>query len=550
LNSRETSKLKTIAVDLTPVLPGGENGGAKVFVLELLRRLAELAPQTQFVLLTQPAAHGELAHLDRANVRRLMVASLDKPQLRSLATKAFSRALAYLPGRLARVAGRLGYSLLTLAKRGGSRSVLGDLKVDLLFCPFTAPIYFEPKIPTISVIYDLQYRAYPEFFAAHELVQRRHTFEDARRKSTMLVAISDFTRDSTIAAAKLDPGHIKTIHLQISQHSLRNAPQDETILDRLKLVPGRYLIYPANFWRHKNHEMLLAAFGLAHHNGLPEDVRLVCTGAPGERRDWLMRAARGLGLEDRILFPGYLANPELLALMSNSAGIIFPSLYEGFGLPVVEAMATGVPVACSNVTSLPEVAGDAAILFDPRLPENIAAAIATLIQDTELRSRLVTAGNARAARFSDSGTMAKQYWEVFEQAVRSEIQTSLISGVHSDGWLGPYASVQIAGAACPADLFLEISLPPWAPAGKVTMSVLQNGEAISKLSVGLGQNACTSLPLSPSGGLVSVELSPAFVPSLVGLGDDARELVAMLTKCEIRHSDGSLTTLFPEAASG
>ena len=92
MKSRDTKQLRTIVVDLTPVLPGGENGGAKVFVLELLRRLAEIAPQTQFVLLTQATAHEELAALDSANVRRLMVLDLSRPPaLRSLGTRVFSR---------------------------------------------------------------------------------------------------------------------------------------------------------------------------------------------------------------------------------------------------------------------------------------------------------------------------------------------------------------------------------------------------------------------------------------------------------------------------
>ena len=429
MSPRPTNQLRTIVVDLTPVLPGGENGGAKVFVLELLRRLAELAPQTQFVLLTQAAAHEELAVLDSANVRRLMILDPSRPPaLRSLGKRIFSRVSAHLPGRLRRVARRLAYSLLTLSNRSGSRSLMQDLKVDLLFCPFTAPTYFEPNVPAVCVIYDLQYKTYPEFFAPEDVAHRDRTFTDAARRSATLVAISNYSRDAAIAEGKLDPAHIKTIHLHISQHSLRNAKRDETILDRLQLVTRKYLIYPANFWKHKNHEMLLTAFGLARRSGLADDIRLVCTGAPGARQQWLKQAARGLGLENHVLFPGYLANAELLALITSSCGVIFPSLYEGFGLPIVEAMATGVPVACSNVTSLPEVAGDAAILFNPRVPEDIAQAILSLAQDKELTARLVQAGNLRAAEFSNSRLMAQQYWEIFEQAKRKGIQSSILLG--------------------------------------------------------------------------------------------------------------------------
>jgi glycosyltransferase involved in cell wall biosynthesis len=547
LNPHPTNQLRTIVVDLTPVLPGGENGGAKVFVLELLRRLAEFAPQTQFVLLTQATAHDELAALDGPNVRRLMVLDSSRPPaLRSLGKGIFSRVSAHLPGRLRRIAGRLAYSLLTLSKRSGSRSLMQDLKVDLLFCPFTAPTYFEPNVPTVCVIYDLQYKTYPEFFAPEDVAHRDRTFTDAARRSTTLVAISDYSRDAAIAEGKLDPDHIKTIHLHISQHSLHNAKRDETILDRLQLVTRKYLIYPANFWKHKNHEMLLTAFGLARRSGLADDIRLVCTGAPGARQQWLKQAARGLGLENHVLFPGYLANAELLALITNSCGVIFPSLYEGFGLPIVEAMASGVPVACSNVTSLPEVAGDAAILFNPRVPEEIAQAILSIAQDKELTARLVQAGNLRSADFSNSRLMAQQYWEVFEQAKRKGIQSNILLGVHADGWMRPNVKLQVAPSQQSRTVNLEIALPNWAPISRVTVLVQQDRDTKGKVTVLRGHHGVVSIQLPLAGGYFDINSTACFVPALTALGDDQRELSAMLTKCTIASLDGQSIVLSPE----
>lgn len=422
MEPQDLKELRTIVVDLTPVLPGGENGGAKVFVLELLRCLAELAPQTQFVLLTQASANEELATLDSANVRREILfdlsrpLTLNSPKRQLPGQSVFYRIMARLPGRLRRSAARLGSAWLTHKKRSMSKDVLYDLDADLLFCPFTAPTYSEDDIPTVCIIYDLQYKTYPEFFTPEDVAHRDRTFVEAARRSTALAAISDYSRDTAIAAGNLDPSQITTIHLHVPQHSLRNASRDESILDRLRLVAGEYLIYPANFWKHKNHEMLLTAFGMARHCGLAEDVRLVCTGAPGPRQQWLMQAACSLDLGDHVLFPGYLSTTELQALLINSTGVIFPSLYEGFGLPVIEAMAIGVPVACSNVTSLPEVGGDATILFDPRVPEQIAQAIVSLAHDKELTARLVRAGETRAAKFSDSRLMAEQYWNLFRRA--------------------------------------------------------------------------------------------------------------------------------------
>ena len=305
------------------------------------------------------------------------------------------------------------------------------------------------------MIYDLQYRAYPEFFSAEDAVHRERTFVEACRRSTMLTAISDFSRHEAIGQGGLDPAKIKTIQLQISSDRLRHAGKDETVMGRLDLGARKYLIYPANFWRHKNHEMLLTAFGIARNGGLASDIKLVCTGAPGARQQWLQRAAAGLGLAESVLFPGYLSNPEFLALMTNSAGVIFPSLYEGFGLPVVEAMALGVPVACSNVTSLPEVARDAAIMFDPRIPPQIAEAMIALVHDEELRTRLIEAGTVRAAGFSDSKIMAEQYWDLFQQVAGT--QSNILSGVHPDGWIGRSMTLKVTPAAQPRTVQLEIS---------------------------------------------------------------------------------------------
>lgn len=541
-------QLSIIAVDLTPVLPGGENGGAKIFVLELLHRLAEMAPQTQFVLLTQAASHEELATLDRPNMRRLLVvspliANSLRPRLQGIAT----RILPHLPARLRGIVNRLGCKLNTILKRSGSGSLLRDLKVDLLFCPFTAPTYFEPGIPTVCTIYDLQYKTYPEFFAAEDVANRDRTFIEACRRATALTAISDYSRDSAIAHGSLDPACIRTIHLRMAQRIAPGVENDKAILGRLVLSPQRYLIYPANFWKHKNHEMLLTAFGMACHEGLPEDIKLVCTGAPGPRQEWLMSAARNMTLGDRILFPGYLPNAELAALMANCTGVVFPSLYEGFGLPVIEAMAAGVPVACSNTTSLPEVAADAAILFDPRVPTQIAQAMISLVENEVFRARLIQDGLQRAAEFSDSERMAREYWELFQYALANENHENFLSGAYADGWAGSILNIQAAPAASAQTLEIEFSAPEWLPQPRLTVQASRGGKNQgAPLVLERGTNVVLSLPMEPTGGGYEVRITPTFVPARSGHGDDQRELSAMLQRCGIVHADGEYVELFPE----
>ncbi|MHB1143153.1 MAG: FkbM family methyltransferase [Sulfuricaulis sp.] len=543
--------LKNIAVDLTPVLPGGENGGAKIFVLELLRRLAEMRPQTQFVLLTQAASHEELAALDRPNMRRLMVigsalTNFLRPRLLGLVF----RVLPYLPASLRSTVIRFRHSLSAALRRNGSGVLLRNMGIDLLFCPFTAPTYFEPGIPTVCTIYDLQHKTYPEFFAAEEVAHRDRIFIEACRRASALTAISDYSRDSAIGHGSLDPARIRTIHLRMAQ---RISPRDEHnkgVLRRLSLTPQQYLIYPANFWKHKNHEMLLTAFGMACHEGLAAGVKLVCTGAPGARRDWLMSTARNMNLADRVLFPGYLPNAELAALIANCSGVVFPSLYEGFGLPIIEAMAAGVPVACGNTTSLPEVAADAAMFFDPRIPTQIAQAMVSLVEDEALRARLIPAGQQRATEFSDTERMAREYWDLFEYALANEKQENLLTGVYADGWAGPSLNIQVAPAASAQSLEIVFSAPEWLPQPKLTVQASLGGKPLGvPFEVVRGANVLWSLLMAPAGGYYEIRIAPTFVPASMGHEDDQRVLSMMLQRCGIVRADGECIELFPNKVS-
>lgn len=412
--------LKTIAVDLTVVLPGGHNGGAKIFVVELLRRLAGSHPECRFVLLTRSSAHDELASLDAANVSRLLVVT-DAPGQKSKRRllDVGLRASQHLPRRVRCHLLRWAHALNSAIKRRGvGGALLRQLQADLLFCPFTAPTYFDPAVPTVCTIYDLQYKTYPEFFSPEDVASRDHAFTQACRHAAALSAISEYAKASAVRHGGIGSDAIQTIHLRMASRMSEGQANGQMVLDRLSLTTQGYLIYPANFWQHKNHEMLLTAFGMAYGSGLlATDIKLVCTGAPSERQTYLRAAANLMGLGDHVLFPGFLSNDELGTLLSQAGGMIFPSLYEGFGLPVIEAMAMGVPVACSNLTSLPEVAGDAAILFDPRVPEQIAQAMATLLADSNRHGQLIAAGLDRAAEFSDTDRMAREYWELFLHAM-------------------------------------------------------------------------------------------------------------------------------------
>jgi glycosyltransferase involved in cell wall biosynthesis len=404
-----------VAVDLTPLLPGGENGGARIFVLELLPRLARMAPGTRFTLLTQSASHADLAWLESANVARLQVLGESASRARGTAFRVGSRVLAVMPRAVRRLAAGTAYAVNARLK-AGSGGLMRKLGTDLLFCPFTAPTYREDGIATVCTIYDLQFHAHPEFFTPEDAALREHALRDACRQATRLAAISDFSRAQATTFGHLDPARIETIALRLA----RRMPAGATsILDRLRLARGQYLLYPANFWKHKNHERLLAAFARVGDEPALQGMKLVLTGAPGEREQAVRGQAHELSLGERVTFAGFVSDAELAALLCDARAVVFPSLYEGFGLPVLEAMAASVPVACSGTTALADIARDAALFFDPQDVDAIARAMAGIVQDEALRERLVAAGRARAAEYSDADRMAREYWNLFTAAMAS-----------------------------------------------------------------------------------------------------------------------------------
>jgi hypothetical protein len=212
-------------------------------------------------------------------------------------------------------------------------------------------------------------------------------------------------------------------------------------------------------------------------------------------------------------------------------------------------MAVGVPVACSNVTSLPEIAGDAAILFDPRVPEQIAQAMITLAREDKLTAQMVKSGEIRAANFSDSELMARQYWKTFQNAVDASNPVSILVGAYPDGWAAPHLRLRIAPAPRPRFLELEMALPDWVPLTKVTLTIRAHDQITGEMIIKRGQSQSISVPVPSEGAFFDLALSPAFIPAFSGIGDDRREISCLLTKCAISDGNGQVVVLFPEKAA-
>jgi glycosyltransferase involved in cell wall biosynthesis/2-polyprenyl-3-methyl-5-hydroxy-6-metoxy-1,4-benzoquinol methylase/uncharacterized coiled-coil protein SlyX len=534
--------LERVVVDLTPVLSGGENGGAKVMTIELLRQLSRLARSCEFILLTSETSHDELAFLDSPNMRRLCIQRGSVGQ----SPPAF---LLRMHQRLSKI---LPPAILRRLKRvyraAGpvSGSLLRQLNADVLFCPFTAPFFVDPRVPTVSVIYDLQHVYYPHFFPASDRDQRGRSFHEACSAASKLVCISDYVRQTVLENAALSPDRVETIHISLPNRVAQPSPADrEKILDRYKLEDSAFLLYPANFWPHKNHEMLLTAFGMYRARHPESRLKLVLTGAPGKRMEYIREAARRMALDQCVVLGGYLPDSEFAALLWSSLALIFPSLYEGFGMPVLEAMAAGKPVLCSNVTSLPEIAGDAAILFDPKKPGEIASAIARVTDDPEYARELANRGCQRVGLFGGPREMASRYLRVFQDvAGRPALSASRIHGVYSDGWAAGHLIVTFGEGPVARKLMVELTAPDWAPASpsKVRLLPVVNGTG-EVYSISRGETVTLERVLPEGSGFVEIEVQPEFQPAACGVGQDTRWIGCRFGSAQILSGDGTLTSL-------
>jgi glycosyltransferase involved in cell wall biosynthesis len=289
---------------------------------------------------------------------------------------------------------------------------------DLLFVPAHVLPLIHPRRSVVTV-HDLGYLRYP---AAHRPADRRYLDWSTRwnaQQATAVLADSQATKDDLARAYGVDPDKIRVVYLGRDEAlgPVRAANELAAVRERYGIA-GRYLLYVGTLQPRKNLARVIEAFArvvgappppqrwgeqsppLPPQDWGPGGLQLVLAGKRGWLYDDLFAQAARLGLTDRIIFPGYVAAADLPALLSGALAFVFPSLYEGFGIPVLEAGACGVPVITSNTSSLPEVAGDAALLVDPHDVDAIADAMYRLVTDADLRAELTRRGQENIKRFS------------------------------------------------------------------------------------------------------------------------------------------------------
>jgi glycosyltransferase involved in cell wall biosynthesis len=291
-----------------------------------------------------------------------------------------------------------------LSSRLGVPRIEWSVSFDVLLAPnFLPPATHRPGV--VMVVHDLAYERMPET-APHMNARWRRAFDRWLGKSAGIIVPSVSTKRDLIERHSVDPDRVWVTPLGVDAASFAPASDESVAAVRRKWgIGGPYAFFVGGIEPRKNLDVLIRAFGM-----LEPGSRLVIAGGPvrwdpgaSDRLDETI-AELPAAARERIIRTGYVSEKDKLALLTGATLLAYPSLYEGFGFPVLEAFAAGIPVLTSNVSSLPEVAGEAALTVDPADPEAIANGLAQLFDDDDLRAMLAAKGVTRAAKFTWEAT--------------------------------------------------------------------------------------------------------------------------------------------------
>jgi len=279
---------------------------------------------------------------------------------------------------------------------------LSGIEADIFWAPNPHFISLSDGMPFVLTMHDLSFERYPEFFSPKQRLWHKAVDPKALcRRARKILAVSTHTKRDIVDLYGIDPDRIVVTHEGCDER-YRREPSPESIEEvRTRLaLPKHFILHVGTLEPRKNHLGLLAAFDLLKKDAKFSDLHLVMAGPPGWSNAGIRRAIASSPNRDRIRTLGFIGESDKPALYRLAHAFVFPSFYEGFGLPPLEAMASGTPTIASFAASLGEIVGDAGLLVDPYRPAEIADAIASVLESPSLRAELSARGRERAKRFT------------------------------------------------------------------------------------------------------------------------------------------------------
>jgi glycosyltransferase involved in cell wall biosynthesis len=289
------------------------------------------------------------------------------------------------------------------ALRQHIRKFLGRKAISF-FAFFSPAHYAPPFLPTgcklVVTIHDLAYEFFPKDFLKKDLYKLRHWTRNAVVRAAQVIAVSESTKQDIIRVYNVDPGQVFVVFNGFTPYSTdRSLPAwPEALARRYKIIPGKYILFVSTLQPRKNVTTLIYAFALFRKTS--PDYRLVLVGKKGWMYEQIFTLVKKLKIDEHVSFTGYLTNDEKYALYAKAFCMVLPSLYEGFGIVTLEAFSMSCPVIASNTSAIPEIAGGAALLFDPQNANELVDKLRLLESDLKLRAQLIEKGLRRAGQFS------------------------------------------------------------------------------------------------------------------------------------------------------
>ncbi len=287
------------------------------------------------------------------------------------------------------------WTLLGLSRK------LKTCKLDVFFSPtHYLPLY--TALPSVISILDVSYLYFPNLFKKKDLYQLKLWGGYSIKKAKKIITISNSSKNDIIKMYKVNPEKIAVVYPGIKQDlGLKIKDLRMNDLSKKYGIKGDYILFVGTLQPRKNISKLIEAFSLIiNHKSSIGDLSLVIVGKKGWQYEEILVAPKQFGVSERVRFLDFVSDEDFPSLYKNALCFVLPSLYEGFGLPILEAMQYGCPVATSNVSSLPEAGGDAALYFDPRNADEISKTIKKVIEDKSLRDEMIRKGYAQVKKFS------------------------------------------------------------------------------------------------------------------------------------------------------